>query len=254
MAKTIYIDPLSGTSLYLQQVRDTEVLGTATGFITKINNTDCLITNWHVVSGRNPSTNQPSRPDGKTPNKLNILHHASAKLGTWVNKIEELFEADGTKRWLEHTNGRNIDVVILPLSNKGNDISINHFDLNLKNTDMIATPAMPVSIIGYPLGIATGGVFPIWKTGHIASDPDLNYGNLPVFLIDATTRGGMSGSPVILRLSGNYKTRNGNTILAGGQSTLFMGVYSGRTHNDSELGLVWRPEIIDEIISSNNIT
>jgi hypothetical protein len=115
---------------------------------------------------------------------------------------------------------------------------------------MIPVVAMPVSIIGFPLGLTGPGVFPIWKTGHIASDPDLDYGGTPSFLIDATTRGGMSGSPVVLRLTGGFEMRKGGFILAGsGISTLFLGVYSGRLNDQSEIGKVWKPQLVSEILA-----
>ena len=66
----------------------------------------------------------------------------------------------------------------------------------------------------------------------------------------------MSGSPVVLRLISGYKTKNGNTVYGSNMRTLFMGVYSGRIDavkdsgdgESTELGLVWRPYLIDEII------
>ena len=107
---------------------------------------------------------------------------------------------------------------------------------------------MPMSIIGYPGGLAVGGGWPVWKTGHIASDPDLDYNNLPGFLVDVTARAGMSGSPVVLRLSGGYRLLDGSHILAqGGTATLFLGVYSAQFRRE-ELGVVWRPQVIREIL------
>jgi hypothetical protein len=252
-SRKIRINPLSGTSLFLEIVHNNQIIGSATGFIIELNNTHYLVTNWHVVSGGHTATNQPSLQEGITPTHLNIIYHSSTRLGAWIKKTENLLNQDGTLKWLEHQHGRNIDVILLPLRNIDNEIQIYPFDLNLVNTDIIPEPAMPVSIIGYPLGIVTGGNFPIWKTGHIASDPDLDYNNLPVFLIDATTRGGMSGSPVVLRLSGNYTTRSGERILSGDTRTLFLGIYSGRIQRDSEIGMVWRPVVINEIANNAGI-
>jgi hypothetical protein len=79
---------------------------------------------------------------------------------------------------------------------------------------------------------------------------DLDYNGKPVFLIDATTRAGMSGSPVVLRQFGGYNTRNGGYFSSAGFFTRFMGIYSGRIHRDSEIGMVWRPEVIFEILGS----
>ena len=121
-------------------------------------------------------------------------------------------------------------------------------DLALADAGVAAEPAMPVSIIGFPLGLSPDGAFPIWKTGHIASDPDIDYQGRPAFLIDATTRGGMSGSPVVIRMYGGYLTRARQNVIGRRQITRFLGVYSGRIHVEAEIGLVWRPHVIQDIL------
>ena len=119
---------------------------------------------------------------------------------------------------------------------------------SLADANVVPQVAMPVSIIGFPLGLTGPGVFPIWKTGHIASEPALDYKAEPLFLIDATTRGGMSGSPVVFRATGGYKQKTGEYIISSGPVTLFLGIYSGRLHKASEIGRVWRPRLIKEIL------
>jgi hypothetical protein len=98
--------------------------------------------------------------------------------------------------------------------------------------------------------LTSGGKFPIWKTGHVASDIDLDWDNKPAFLIDATTKSGMSGSPVIAKRVSIYQTSNGNTI---GNAVKFLGVYSGREISDQgiEVGFVWKPRTITEILLTN---
>ncbi len=56
---TITIDPLSCNSLYLTCIYQGTQLGTATGYIIYAKGKNYLITNWHVLSGRNPQNNQP---------------------------------------------------------------------------------------------------------------------------------------------------------------------------------------------------
>lgn len=243
------IDPLSVRSLYLFLAKGNKVLSTATGFVVEKNKNHYLITNWHVLSGRNPQTNQPIDPNGVTPDRVHVVHHAK-NLGTWVTKTkaEMLYDKKGKRRWVEHKNGRAVDVVALPLKNLTKDVQVYPLDLSLADADVVPQVAMPVSIIGFPLGLTSARFFPIWKTGHIASDPDLDYNSEPLFLIDATTRGGMSGSPVVLRMTGGYKKRNGNTVYGSGMVTLFLGIYSGRLSVDSEIGKVWRPQLIKEIL------
>ena len=242
------IDPLSVRPLYLIEVNGNQALGMATGFVVQKANDYYLITNWHVLSGLHPGSNEILHPTGKRPDALFIWHHGK-KLGFWVQKKEELYDKTGNKRWLEHIRGKAVDIVALPLKVLTDDIQLYPFDLSLADVDMVPQVAMPVSIIGFPIGLTSSGFFPIWKTGHIASEPNLDFHGEPLFLIDATTRGGMSGSPVVLRLSGGYKTKDGNTVMSSsGYRTLFLWVYSGRLPGDSEIGRVWRPRLINEIL------
>ena len=246
--KEIIIDPLSTCSLRLELAAKGNALGTATGFVVESGGGYYLITNWHVVGGRNPDTNELLSDTGAVPDELRIVHHLKIRLGSWAVFSQRLFDSNGHPKWLEHPQGRIIDVVALPLTQHP-DVAFYPLDSALADTNVLPQPGMPVSIIGYPYGLATAVAWPIWKTGHIASDPDLDYDGRPAFLIDATTRGGMSGSPVVLRLSGGYPTRDGKFILAGGIATLFLGVYSGRIHGQAEIGRVWRPHLIREILS-----
>lgn len=251
--QAISIDPLSGSSLIVQPEVNSIPLSKATGFIVQWGEGVYLITNWHVVSGRDSDSNQPLSPTAGIPDTINIVHHSSKKLGEWVIKKENLYK-EGNPRWLEHIDGQRIDVVALPLEELGGDINTYPFDLRLADVDMILEPAMPVSIIGFPYGLSTAGGWPIWKTGHIASDPDLDYDGRPAFLIDVTARSGMSGSPVVLRLRGGYRTSKAYVMMDSGPKTRFIGVYSGRIHHESEIGRVWRPNVISEIMKSSSST
>ena len=136
-------------------------------------------------------------------------------------------------------------------NNSNNDkVAIYPLDLELAYTDMVMAPALPVSVIGYPLGLTSGDYLPIWKTGHIASDPDIDFQQgSPAFLIDATTKGGMSGSPVVMRLT-NFLTKSGLYRMDTDMSTRFLGIYSGRIQELSDIGKVWRPFVIKEILEN----
>ncbi|MFH4113730.1 hypothetical protein WAI92_21810, partial [Acinetobacter baumannii] len=58
-------------------------------------------------------------------------------------------------------------------------------------------------ILGYPLKLTGGGNFPIWKRGTIATEYIVNLDYLPKYYIDtATTKSGMSGSPVFIQSTG----------------------------------------------------
>jgi hypothetical protein len=225
-------------------------LASATAFTIEFNKTSYIVTNWHVVTGRNSDTNEClDKKYAAVPNKLRVRFHSKAGLGHWTTADVDLFDEAQKALWQEHPLGKKVDVVVIPLPAKVTvKVALFPLDLALAATDMLATPALPVSVIGYPLGLSAGESWPIWKTGHIASDPDLDFeAGRPAFLIDATTRSGMSGSPVVLRLD-SYSKSDGTQVLAGGVTTKFMGIYSGRIHEMSEVGRVWRPFVLSEIL------
>ena len=245
----VTIDPLSVQSLFIEIFSGNTSMGTATGFIYRYDNSDFLITNWHVVSGRDPNNNKIIDPLGRTPDKIGIWHNNKV-LGSWARRFEVLYK-NGKHLWKEHKNGRAIDVVALPITTIDDSLQIYPFDIKLSETDMIPQVGMPISIIGFPLGMSGPGKLAIWKTGHIATEPEVEFSGLPYFMVDATTRQGMSGSPVVLRLSGGYKTKSGGSVMStSGIQTKFLGIYSGQWVV-SEIGKVWLPKVIQEILVGN---
>lgn len=241
------VDPLSVSSLLVIPRANGIALGTATGFVVEHKARQYLITNWHVVSGRDSNTGNALSHSAALPDEIGIMHHDANQLGIW-HRCDEPLAENGVQRWLEHPLGNAIDVVAVPLLKTDNAIRFFPIDLRLAEFDLQVQVAMTVSIIGFPFGLASAGAFPIWKTGHIASDPDLAYQGRPAFLIDSTTRGGMSGSPVVVRNYGGYQDSKGTHHLAAGAATRFVGVYSGRIHDQADVGIVWRPEVIHQIL------
>jgi len=243
----INIDEFSAKPLYLETYYDNEEVGVATGFVVKKNKFYYLITNWHVVTFRNPYDNCPLSCTGiADPNILKVWFHGTT-LGQWMQKEINIIDRDGKIVWLEHKLGKEIDVVAIPLE-ISSDVIIYDIDLALAEFDLMLYPSEAVSIIGFPEGLTSGGKMPIWKTGHIASDIDIDWDGKPAFLIDATTKSGMSGSPVIAKRVSIYQTSQGNTI---GNAVRFLGIYSGREISESgiEIGFVWKPRVISEILS-----
>lgn len=251
---TIFIDPLSSVSLYIETIKKIKgkdkIVTSATGFIYKKNETYHLITNWHVVTGKNPYDEKERVVDGiniSNPDKIRIYIHGT-KLGEW-NKIDIKLHKNKAPIWLEHPSKNKVDVVAIPLKLRVRDqlrSQINSINDITLDEDVLISPSTNVSIIGFPFGFSTLGKFPIWKTGQVASDYDIDISGLPLFYIDASTRGGMSGSPVIFRAT-SYRTKK-KFVLAGGQVQKFLGIYSGRLPNDSDIGLVWKAKCLDEII------
>jgi hypothetical protein len=256
---TVNIPTISDLSLkinHLQLSANGNPLGTATGTVINYHQTFYLLTNWHVLSGRYPYSGQPISKHGGVPDKLTITYLSSDhrnKLQTTVDLLSE----DRSTLWIQHQDGQDVDLAAVQLPTQLG-LALWPFDLSLVDADMKVRIGMTIFIIGFPYGVASYmDTLPIWKTGHIASEPDLTYAEKQAFLIDATTREGMSGSPVIARTDGVLYPRDGSgVILTQDTVTRFLGIYSGRLDFQtgekdklsSELGVVWKPQTIYELL------
>lgn len=89
-----------------------------------------------------------------------------------------------------------------------------------------------------------------WVRGSIASEPALPFrGSLPVFAIDARTRPGMSGAPV-MSAQLNHFFPNGHDTAERVFNPYLVGIYSGRLNVECDIGLVWHKSVIAEIIDA----
>lgn len=197
------------------------------------------MTNWHNLAGRHPQTKQPISPTGAIPDEILIVHNKLNSLGTWI-PVQESLLSHGKPRWSEHPkHAEKVDVVALPLSDTAN-VHLYPHDLH-GGPKIRVGPAEPISVIGFPFGIQAGGSLAVWATGFLASEPDIDFQDLPLMLVDCRTREGQSGSAVIAyRAGGAVSMEDGGTALMGGPAQRFLGCYSGRLNKDSDLGPVWK--------------
>ncbi len=252
------IDLFSQTSYFLECLFDHTLLSTGTCFFIYKNGDYYLVTNWHVVTGRNPVDKSCLRPDGAIPNKLRIKILKDQELIDWSDLLVDLHDANGNNLWLEHPRHKeSVDVVALKVQvPKGSMVFDIEKFLEPFNEETAAEIKDDVFVIGFPFGIKAGGELPIWKRASIASEPDVDIDGLPKLFVDTATRPGMSGSPVI------YKERRPITLGEGPPNKptrfsryfmQFVGVYSGRVNAEDEiraqLGIVWKSSAVHEIIS-----
>lgn len=247
------IDQGSVTSLKLRILNGDKEIGLATGFVVDKNNKHYLVTNRHVVLACSLDPDSANIGGWICANRLAILHNRYAHLGesTWLT--EELYSEPGhNKRWVEHpTLGGAVDIVAIPLVQTEN-VQFYPLDLDLMKANVSVLPGDSVSIVGFPLGIVQSGGLPIWKTGTVASDPDLNYEGKRMFAVDTTSRPGMSGSPVYAVRSGAYRSLDGKLMMpsvSGSSVKRFLGVYSEQQIG-AEIGGVWKAEVLKELYDS----
>jgi hypothetical protein len=239
-------------------------LGVATGFIVRRRDVPFLVTNLHVVSGRHPDTGeqicQPLPPDF-----ISIYHHVTEQMraghGVWTVRTERLVDDSIAPLWHDHPakdlrrfpypetwGERVVDVAVVQLSDVS-EVELYTVELPDSEPDVLIRPGLPVHIVGFPFGHTAEGYFPLWKTGHIASDFDAP-ANGRVFFVDASTRTGMSGSPVVFRPLGPYLSKTGEVLVGDGSKSVFLGIYSGRVHPESDIGIVWRTSVIAEVLDA----
>lgn len=255
------IDELSLTSVYIQTYFENTLLGPATGFVFRKNSRIYLATNWHVVTGRNAENGKLLSKNGSVPDSLVIWHHkvmSDSNTFEWVSKKVALHTSSDIegdfKKWFEHPKGSIVDVVLLPIE-ESSDIQVNAIPPELTFTDMLVTPAMHASIIGFPFGRSAGGKLPMWVSGFVASEPDVDIDGLPLLYVNAPGSEGLSGSPVfIIASAGSYRTSRNNLILDGLPKKKFLGVYSGRMQEDSDVCRIWKPIVLDQIIEKSTRT
>lgn len=170
----------SAQSLLIQMRFNGQALSTGTGFVVNCRIGPVLVTNRHNVTGRNQETNQPLSNTGGVPNEIVIVHNVTAKLGTWIEKLEPLYDSDDQPRWKEHPSlGGKADFVALPLTQLDN-VALYPYDPQQTGPDIFIGPADTVSVIGFPFGLTAGGYFGVWATGFLASEMAVDYNALPI--------------------------------------------------------------------------
>jgi hypothetical protein len=243
------IDPLNFTTVRLEPMYNDQKLGDATGFffygLLEEQPNFWLITNWHVLSGRNAS--DPMKvlhSKGSLPNKLRLSLIIKPDQADYLiprnpepqllkqEQTIELYEPDGQAAWYQHQVKNICDIGVLNARPLVRRFLINGINRIAKQDDMAIQTGCSIFILGYPLGFSHFIDTPIWKRGCIASEPHLEmaeetarYGGRVV--VDATTRQGMSGAPVIMREKTHYLAEDGK-IKRCANATRWIGIYASR--------------------------
>jgi len=252
------VDKYSIATVPLDQFFSTTHLGLATGFVWEEGGRPFLVTNWHVVSGKNPQTGKHLSATAAEPDRLQVLWHQKTQVsadatGPRVKREELLRDPNGQPRWLVHPQHRsNVDVVAIPLEQTD---GLQLFPINkLESHDLAVLVGMEVFVVGYPYGLSAAEL-PVWKRGSLASEPEVTDATQRYVFIDTASRPGMSGAPVIRRSYGSHVMRSGGTTMGDHVRTKFLGVYSGRLTSedplDAQLGMMWPATLLSEIISGN---
>ena len=246
------VDVLSYTSFYIETFFNNTFIESATAFCYEKDNEIYLITNWHVLSGREtkPDKNGVYQPrnNGAIPNILKVWiyawnHPDETYFGVGNCFIFKLFDEKDNPLFIEKklNNNEYIDVALLKVNTTifklpdpdgrplGKPVCVNNALYNKFKYKYNLHPSDDVFIIGYPFGKINNQRTVIWKRGSIASD--LCESGIK-FYIDTATRSGMSGSPIFRIMLDNlsYVQKTNKEILYSEPAYRieFIGIYSGR--------------------------
>lgn len=235
---------------------------TGTGFIVSYEDTLYLVTNGHIVTGRHRVKDcYLNRSVPALPENLRVLVPISgtgegddepALLGLRPVTVP-LYDEDDRALWFVHPQmGRRFDVVAVPLgeafASKAGPLrtEVIPYSLATHADKAELSPPQDVSVVGFPFGLTAGANSAIWVRGTIASEPEVGFEGDPCFLIDARTRDGQSGSPVIVQ--GDAAAARDSA--ANEWPWRLAGIYSGRTDKASDLGRVWPVSVLLSILKS----
>jgi hypothetical protein len=223
-------------------------LASATGFAVVRGSQAFLVTNRHVVRGRNNDTDEPLDPNLAVPDSIAIRHHVAGGRTDWTERVEALVDVDGP-RWFEHpAHGGTVDVAVLPLTDVAGT-RLYPYDPQSPGRPIPYDVAGGLSIVGFPFALQGGANTAIWIRGFVATEPTVDFDGLPRFLVDARTRVGQSGSPVLVyQHQGAIDFGDHHLRELAHPVEYFLGVYSGRVNPDSDLGTVWKAVAVAEIL------
>ena len=246
-------DHYAVATVFLQMRFNETPLSIGTGFTWKNEDQHFLITNWHNLSGRNPSSGKHISNTAAEPNNILVHWNKKNSLGLRVVTQLPLLDDEDTPLWWVHPRYKSsVDVALLPLPH------IAHAEMypinEMESDELLVQVGHEVFVLGYPYGLSQAG-FPIWKRGSIASEPHIVTDEQPYILIDTASRQGMSGSPVLRRSWGLHFFEKDGFSMGDKYKTLFLGVYSGRLQTkdplDAQLGMMWPAFYVDEIIAGH---
>lgn len=254
---TVEAASLMTTPVYL--LDGTKQVSQGTGFFFGVKNlagvidTVFLVTNYHVVTGHSPGSTLPRQGD----RVVFYLHKDQNEPSEVKQVVLPLYSSAGAPLWEQSTEHLEADLILLPLPKAAFEgIAMFVFIDDHTRTDIRIRPTSGATLVGYPYGFSdTTNRLPVWKTGHVASEPQVDFQGKPAFLVDVSAFPGMSGSPVLAVANGVYEDER--EVMRTGRVVRLLGVFSampvmrsqtpGQSDISLQLGYVWKASLIADL-------
>lgn len=246
-------------------------LNFATGFYWTDGSDVYLVTNWHVFSGKNFFTGEVLDRNALIPRKMRIQGNGQiiGENGPSLFRIPMIVELDDYSLEylsnLENMKNNKSDIIAIkvPQSIAPTNQVVDRSENGLGETNLSCAinefvyqrvsvqSGDELFIPGYPIGNFEGLFLPVWRRGSLATESLLGMGRHKAFLVDATVRSGMSGSPVLRSVSIPSREKSTSDLIVVETHFDFIGVYAGRLSStellETNLGYAWFASEIDEI-------
>jgi len=234
-------------TMYFKGESTTQKLATGTGFIYRIGHRYVLVSAGHNLTGRYPDTGKTISETAGVPNEVFIEGYCQKATIQLYTEANDPNDPDNCPLFRQHPNDPTMDIAVLPFTSLNEWATLDASFFSERQYVKLAV-TQTCFVVGYPFGLVDRPdpyhVLPIYKTANIASEPYLDFQGKLIVVIDATTRFGMSGSPVIVQEPHFGTTRN-----------RLLGIYTGRfprlrKEDDSALGIVYNRRAIQEVLKT----
>ena len=246
---------------------------TGTGFVYRLRGKTFLVTNWHIVTGRNPDNPLSLIATGAraSPVRIEFCVPLKSNHNHFVPGGVDLY-AEGQPIWLEMRDvGGKIDLVAIPVQFPDDAFVVTVQDFAADGGYL--SIGDDVIVIGFPFGRYRENPHATWKRAMVASEPGILLSGQPRYFVDVAGRPGMSGSPVYatspaLRTAAETANMGENPALSAVESIAqidrdspmldnaknlrFVGVYSNpladKALADLNYGFCWHSGLIGPLI------
>jgi len=224
----------------------------ASGFFWKSSDESYLITNKHVVEHEFKIS----------PDSLEVYFRKHDNPKKVERKQIDLGDDECDNSWLTLDEHPNADITAIPLSDidfatVGNEAFTTE-DVVSKEERNVSLGAGAM-IVGYP----SDGKYPVRDTetsspvaisALVSSQFGEDFDNHPMFLVDAQTYDGMSGSPVLLQPGTPLFDHDSNRIEYLSASNALLGVHSGNYDVSTQVSLnrIWNADLISDLVEDGN--
>ncbi len=211
------------------------VLSHGSGCFWRHNGDVFILTARHVLTGRSPFDDTIlSQENQYIPKRITVFPTVTANPNAWLRQNLTVEINHDPPNFLQDPEFDQLrtDIAALFLCH---DEPAQICCLNDDNSifgELFTLVGMDCSVVGYPTPHFSGLMVHIWKRGSIALETNLQLDRKPMFLLDANTSPGFSGSPVFRQHFGPLPVLQDDSSIElkvdNVRTISFVGIYAGR--------------------------